>query len=218
MLRLGIIILCCCPAFVAVAQDSSPADSQFQLERTVLVETPRCVVVQLTLSTSAESQARNTRLEWEFQRGGKGTIRESGHSTANGTRTPTGSPSRAEVLFVAQVTPANSKHPAMLLFSTKQKNVYSDLGATSSQAHRLDNDMDVSDVFHIDVESGNYALEEELEIGELAGQPIRLFFGSDPSYRGGKSKETGTSKVDTFLNNSAKLETDDDSTESELSD
>jgi hypothetical protein len=176
-----LVLLASICAHSAFAQS---AEQTYALEKEVLMDTERCVVVRLALTAGPEEDANNTRLEWDFRPGGPDTMSEFSASMANGAFPPEGKPTRVEIVFVAQVAPASKKHPPMLQFSNKQKSHYSEgEGATSSEWHRLDHDLTASDVFHIDIESGTHPLQEEIVVGELAGQPIVLFFGSDPAYK-----------------------------------
>jgi hypothetical protein len=176
----------CAPA--AFAQS---AEQTYTLEKDVLIDTDRCVVVRLELTAAPEADANNTRLEWEYRPGGPGTMAEFGANSANGAYPPQGQPTRVDIVFVAQIAPASKKHPPMLQFTNSQKSRYSEgEGASTSEWHVLGEDLAVSDVFHIDIQSGTHPLQDDLVIGEFAGQPITLFFGTDRAYRGGKTAKS----------------------------
>ena len=87
---------------------------------------------------------------------------------------PRGSERRhAEILLVVQVAVGTDKHPPMLMLSTQQS-ANGKPGSYTYQAHRLEKDMKVGDVFQIDVDPGSYPLGQRIKVGTLGVDTVFL--------------------------------------------
>ncbi len=148
---------------------------QFTLGCEQLMRTDSSLVLRLTVDAPPSEDAERTRLVFVY---GPTIPKEVSHDISHGIR-PRGTDKRhAEILLVAQVAAGTDKHPPMLMLSTQQS-ANGKPGAYTFQAHRLEKDTKLHDVFHIDVEAGSYPLAQQIKIGTLGIDPVFLSVESD---------------------------------------
>ena len=156
---------------------------QFSLTRDVLMKTDNCVVLRLRIVAPPTEKFQMTRIVFSY-RSAPNTTKEISNDIKNGIW-PRGSEDRhAEILLVAQAAKGTKKHPPMLMLSTQQQSPGGKPGAQSFQAHRLSKDMELDDVFKIDVKTGSYPLGKQIKIGTLGVDPVYLSIESDRANKG----------------------------------